>query len=219
MTNDIKIINNFISQKDAKFFIDYTNNNFENENLFRKRVGVAYGKGLAYRAVFPDEKPATLYKEIENKIIFYSNLFINEIKKITDVENFFYGVSITKLSEDIHFRIHKDIHNTLTNLKYSGVLYLNNDYEGGEIAFLEEFTPTSNFPLYDKSMNGFCYKPNSGDMVIFPSDKWHGGTRVHGGNRYAIIFWSTENDKYKFQGFDSDLVWDKMEEVKNDYSR
>jgi len=216
MINQVTIINNFISDEDAKFFIDYTNSNCENENLFRKRIGVAYGKGLAYRAVFPDEKPATLYKEIEDKIIFYSNLFINEIKKITDVENFFYGVSITKLSENIHFRIHKDIHNTLTDLKYSGVLYLNDDYEGGEIAFLEEFTPTSNFPLYDKSMNGFCYKPISGDMVIFPSDKWHGGTRISKGNRYSIIFWSTENEKYKFKDFNSEIVWDEVEKYSKD---
>lgn len=218
MINDITIINNFIPEKDAKFFIDYANSNCENENLFRKRVGVAYGKGLAYRAVFPDEKPAILYKEIEDKIIFYSNLFINEIKKITDVENFFYGVSITKLSEDIHFRIHKDVHNTLTDLKYSGVLYLNDNYDGGEIVFLEDFTPTSNFPLYDKSMNGFCYKPTSGDMVIFPSNKWHGGTRISNGDRYSIIFWSTENEEYRFKGFDSDIVWNQVEKDLENHS-
>lgn len=218
--NDIVIINNFISDHDIKFFIDYIDKNCKNENLFRKRIGVAYGKGVAYRAIFPDEKPATLYKEIENKISFYSDLFLKEIKKITNTKNYFYGVSITKLSEDIHFRIHKDVHNTLTSLKYSGVLYLNDNYNGGEISFLEEFNPTSNFPLYDKSMGGFCYKPTSKDMVIFPSNKWHGGTKVSDGDRYSIIFWSTEDEKYQFKGFDSDVVWDRVEEkILNDYSR
>lgn len=209
--SDVIILNNFISDQNAKFFINYIDKNCDNEILFRKRIGVAYGKGTAYRAVFPDEKPAKLYKEIENKIKFYSDLFLKETNKITNTKNYFYGVSITKLSEDIHFRIHKDVHNTLTNLKYSGVLYLNDNYSGGEISFLEEFEPTSNFPLYDKSMGGFCYKPNSGDMVIFPSDKWHGGTRVSGGDRYSIIFWSTEDETYQFRGFDSDIVWDEVE--------
>ena len=33
--------------------------------MFRKRIGVAHGEGAAYRAVFPDEKPATLFKDLE----------------------------------------------------------------------------------------------------------------------------------------------------------
>lgn len=211
MKNDVIILNDFISSKDSLFFIKYIDDNCENEKLFRKRTGVAYNKGLAYRAVFPDEKPPFLYKQLESEIYKYSKLFIDEVNKISDKENFFYGVSITRLSEDIHFRIHKDVHNTLTSLSYSGVLYLNDDYDGGEISFLDEFYPTSSFPLYDKSMGGFCYKPKSGDMVIFPSDKWHGGTKVVGANRYSIIFWSTEDINYQFQGFDSEIVWDKVE--------
>jgi len=220
MDNDVIIINNFINEKDISFFINYIDNNCDNENLFRKRVGVAYNKGMAFRAVFPDEKPPYLYKEIEKAINKYSKLFINEIDKISKNKNFFYGVSITKLSEHIHFRIHKDVHNTLTNLSYSGVLYLNDNYEGGEISFLEDFYPTSNFPLYNKEMGGFCYKPKKSDMVIFPSDKWHGGTKIVGGHRYSIIFWSTEDKKYEFQGFDSKTVWDDIEKkVLNDGTR
>lgn len=211
MNKDVNIINNFISKEDATFFINYIDQNCHDEILFRKRVGVAYNKGLAFRAVFPDEKPPTLFKNIEKEITKYANYFIDEVEKVSLNKNYFYGVSITRLSKDIQLRIHKDVHNTITSLSYSGVLYLNDDYEGGEIAFLDEFEPKSIFPLYEKEMGGFCYKPKFGDLVIFPSDKWHGGTRVIEGERYSIIFWATENEEYKFQGFDSEKVWDKVE--------
>lgn len=211
MNENVHIVNNFITEKDADFFINYIDKNCDNELLFRKRIGVAHKKGLAFRAVFPDEKPPTRFKNIEKEITKYANLFINEIEKISLNKNYFYGVSITRLSKDIQLRIHKDVHNTITSLSYSGVLYLNDNYLGGEIAFLDKFKPESIFPLYEKEMGGFCYKPKFGDLVIFPSDKWHGGTRVEDGYRYSIIFWSTENENYKFKGFDSEIVWDEVE--------
>ena len=53
---------------------------------------------------------------------------------------YFYGVSITRLSKDIQIRIHTDVHDYFTDLLYSGVIYLNDDYLGGEITFLDEYS-------------------------------------------------------------------------------
>jgi predicted 2-oxoglutarate/Fe(II)-dependent dioxygenase YbiX len=111
------------------------------------------------------------------------------------------------LSKDIQLRIHQDEHNTFSKLSYSAVMYLNDNYEGGEICFLKDFSSDFDFPLYEKEMNGLEYKPDKGDLVIFKSDTWHGGTKIENGNRYSIIFWSTEQEEYQFKGFDSDNVW------------
>ena len=59
----------------------------------------------------------------------------------------------------------------------SAVLYLNDDYTGGEIEFREQ---------------GVKLKPTAGSVVVFPSVKpfYHASLPVLGGNKYmAPIFW------------------------------
>ena len=203
----IKVVDNFIDEVDSKYFIDYIDKNFKDETRFRHRVGVAYNKGLAVRAVFPDEKPASLYKDLEQIVNKYSKKFIEYVKENYQNENlYFYGISITKLSKDIQLRIHQDIHNDFSSLSYSCVMYLNEDYSGGEVVFLEEFVPTSPFPLYNDNLGGLVLKPKSGQAFIFPSAQWHGGKRILDGNKYAIILWLTPDKEYEFEGFDSDKV-------------
>lgn len=223
--DDVKIVNNFISKEDIETFTKYIDDNWENQDLFRHRVGLAFNKGLALRAVFPDEKPASLFKELEEIVYRNSEKFLSLSKELFSDERdvYFYGVSITRLSEDIQIRIHKDVHNYFTDLLYSGVVYLNDDYDGGEITFLDNYEPRAEdikfdhsksanieFALYDDSLGGFSYKPKAGDMVIFPADKLHGGKRVTRGTRDAIVFWSTLAKDYEFEGFDSDRIVAKI---------
>jgi len=219
--DDVKIIENFVDEEDIIFFTKYINDNYMDQNKFKHRTGVAFNKGLAARAIFPDEKPASMFKELENIINKYSNKFIKECKKffLDDREILFYGVSITRLSKDIQIRIHQDIHNDFVDLLYSGVLYLNDDYEGGEVTFLNNYTVKDEdyliypgtdkkilFPIYKNDLGGLVYKPKKGDLVIFPSLKYHGGRMVENGNRDSIILWSTLNKKYEFEGFNSNRV-------------
>lgn len=63
------------------------------------------------------------------------------------------------------------------NLKYVGILYLNNDYEGGDLFFPE---------------HGISIHPNSGSMYIFSGgvENIHGVTEITSGTRYSIVsFW------------------------------
>lgn len=223
--DDVKIVNNFISKEDINTFTKYIDNNWEDQNLFRHRVGLAFNKGLAVRAVFPDEKPPSLFKELEDIVYRNSEKFLSMSKELFSDERevYFYGVSITRLSKDIQIRIHTDVHNYFTDLLYSGVIYLNDNYEGGEITFLDEYNAREedikfdhskaqkiDFPLYDDSLGGLSYKPKAGDMVIFPANKLHGGKVVTEGTRDAIVFWSTLSKEYAFEGFDSDRVLKKI---------
>lgn len=218
---DVKVINNFIEKQDIDFFTNYIDENYLDESKFRHRVGLAFNKGLAARAVFPDEKPASLFKELKPLIDKYSVKFIEECRSFysDDRDIYFYGVSVTRLSKDIQIRIHQDIHNDFVDLLYSGILYLNDDYEGGEVTFLDNYTvrekdyidyPGSDqkviFPLYDDSLGGAVYKPKRGDLVILPALKYHGGKVISSGNRDSIILWTTLNKQYEFEGFESDRV-------------
>jgi molybdopterin converting factor small subunit len=76
-------------------------------------------------------------------------------------------------------------------------MYLNDDYEGGEIEFRlfdglyhEMKTEDSNFIdlKNNKTIEGFNYKPKAGDIVIFPSDipYYHGIKKIVKGNKLLI---------------------------------
>lgn len=59
-------------------------------------------------------------------------------------------------------------------------MYLNDDYEGGEISFLNE-----------EDTEVVIYKPKAGDIVVFPSGEpyYHGTLPIFNKNRYIIRTW------------------------------
>ena len=67
----------------------------------------------------------------------------------------------------------------------SATLYLNDDYEGGEVSFLNEFDNTI-----------VNYKPKAGDVVVFPGDKpfFHAAYKTTGANKYFGRHFLTWND-------------------------
>ena len=73
-----------------------------------------------------------------------------------------------------HFRVHAD-HGPHYNCTVSAVIYLNDNYEGGEIAF----------PRLDK----LVYKPKRGDVVIFPSNYIyeHSSEPMIFGDKYSVV--------------------------------
>lgn len=95
-----------------------------------------------------------------------------------DKLNYYYYHAL-KYSKNDYFRIHHDHYAETIN--YSRLLticlYLNEDYEGGELCF----------PSIKKT---FRFK--SGDAIIFPSNWmfYHGVNPILSGNRYSITIWA-----------------------------
>lgn len=97
-------------------------------------------------------------------------------------------------------------------------MYLNDDYDGGEIEF-KVF-------LKDGSFNRITYKPDAGDVIIFPSKPpyWHGVRETTNGEKQFVrSFWYvTENPSDKWlqneKRFGAD-VWNKMEEDRKNTER
>lgn len=68
-------------------------------------------------------------------------------------------------------------------------VYLNDDYEGGEVSFLNE---------EDESI--ITYKPKAGDVVVFPSGKpfYHAANKLSKNNKYLLrqfVSWNYIGDK------------------------
>lgn len=81
-----------------------------------------------------------------------------------------------------HFMEHAD-HGYSYNCTVSLVAYINDNYEGGEIAF---------------RLQGINYKPKAGDLVIFPSNFIYPHTAkvVTEGTKYSIVTMLDYSDKY-----------------------
>ena len=79
-----------------------------------------------------------------------------------------------------HFIIHAD-HGPAYNCTVSAVIYLNDDYEGGEI----------NFPRLDN----FTYKPKVGDIAVFPSNYIyeHAAMPIKSGTKYCVVIMTDIN--------------------------
>jgi hypothetical protein len=78
-----------------------------------------------------------------------------------------------------------------TNKSFTSIIYLNDDYEGGE--------------LYFPQHNGFEIKPKKGTMLIFSGtiDNMHGIKEVTSGTRYThVTFWSNNISKSSKIAFD-----------------
>ncbi len=81
-------------------------------------------------------------------------------------------------------------------LKYSLVMYLNDDYEGGEISFtirdpngpISGTTPDPDFSLSDPDSYTFAVKPKAGSVIIFPPSPpyHHTAHLVKSGFKYMI---------------------------------
>lgn len=79
-----------------------------------------------------------------------------------------------------YFKIHGD-HGPYYACTISAVVYLNDDYDGGEIEFIRQ---------------GLVVKPEVGDIVMFPSNfvYEHASLEVRSGIKYSVVIMTDYND-------------------------
>jgi hypothetical protein len=83
--------------------------------------------------------------------------------------------------EGTHFNIHAD-HGPAYNCTVSAVIYINDDYEGGEIKF--------------PRLDNFVHTPKVGDIAIFPSNYIyeHASLPMKSGTKYCVVIMMDIND-------------------------
>jgi hypothetical protein len=80
-----------------------------------------------------------------------------------------------------HFNIHAD-HGPAYNCTVSAVIYINEDYEGGEIKF--------------PRLDNYVHKPKIGDIAIFPSNYIyeHASLPMESGTKYCVVVMTDINN-------------------------
>jgi hypothetical protein len=80
-----------------------------------------------------------------------------------------------------HFNIHAD-HGPAYNCTVSAVIYINDDYEGGDLKF--------------PRLDNLIYKPRVGDIAVFPSNYIyeHASLPMESGTKYCVVVMTDIND-------------------------
>jgi hypothetical protein len=83
--------------------------------------------------------------------------------------------------EGTHFNIHAD-HGPAYNCTVSAVIYINDDYEGGEIKF--------------PRLDNYVHTPKVGDIAIFPSNYIyeHASLPMKSGTKYCVVIMTDINE-------------------------
>lgn len=83
--------------------------------------------------------------------------------------------------EGKHFLVHAD-HGPAYNCTVSAVIYVNDDYDGGEIQF--------------PRLNNYTHKPSVGDIAIFPSNYIyeHASLPMKSGTKYSVVIMTDINE-------------------------
>jgi SM-20-related protein len=200
------IVKNFLSKKLMKFIVDATQNK---ENKVQAQVKVEATKGIVESQIIQKYRKTNIY-ELEKK---FQRLYKKRFLKLKPEFEKFYNVMLTQ-STDIqvleykqgfYYVKHADDSSEIADKngqtigfkcvapqrKLTTVLFatsydeINDDgyhFRGGELLF--------NY-LYDENGNKIKYKPQAGDMIVFPSNPFfsHEVLKVQQGYRLTLVQW------------------------------
>jgi hypothetical protein len=128
------------------------------------------------KTIAPSEGNDYIYKTLEKAFDDVARDYA-KAQGITDEPKLFPQYPIKKYQPGTFMGAHFDQQEGDERLKVSFVMYLNDDYEGGEISFtiaspggiLTGARPPSDFDLAEKDTNyTFAVKPKAGSIIVFP---------------------------------------------------
>jgi hypothetical protein len=192
MTKDkIKIVKNFISDKDIQEYCDYNDWLLENKIDYffiggkGKRPVLQFGKDLYEKYQSHTSLDGIIDQHMIDKINSLWRKVSETIGDLFDDKNALYPCSfwIAKQFPGARVAIHEDNDQGANmHFKYSVVLYLNTLSSGGELDFPEL---------------GYTIKPDAGDLVVFTSQDT-GPHQVLSipEVRYTIPMWFTEDESF-----------------------
>jgi hypothetical protein len=164
--NNIKIINNFLNKREIQLLMS----------------GIPNAKFSTFVAQKDDKGEAlvSLNRYYMKDIFKTIDKVKKEVIKAYEVENIKAveerGISIVRWDKGSYLTLHADDLGYVPHNNIAVLIYLNDDYEGGEI----------NFPTHD-----LCIKPEVGSLLIFPGslNYPHEVKEVLSGTRYTVALW------------------------------
>jgi len=173
VSSDIFEVVDFLSELELSVIQSFIENASESESWNHVPVESHWhGRVLMVKETSKDPMLAHFFmSKLEEKV---ASFFENYIQ-IHDMS------SIIRYRTDDHMDVHRDnVEKSDHNNVYGVVLYVNDDYEGGEIYY-----PDSNIE----------FKPKKNSMVIHPAGLSHGVRTVTGGVRYVLTTFVRGSDK------------------------
>jgi predicted 2-oxoglutarate/Fe(II)-dependent dioxygenase YbiX len=176
----INILEDKISNSENTFYwkqaqINNKENNIDSRNCFDFKYKREHlGNLMPY-----DQKLFDIHKTVED----YLNMALGHYQKSWNLfVNYKEAFNFVKYGPNQYFKIHGD-HGPHYTCTVSAVVYLNDDYEGGEIDFIRQ---------------ELKIKPSVGDIVLFPSNYVyeHASCEVTSGTKYSVVIMLDYNDKY-----------------------
>ncbi len=135
--------------------------------------------------------------KIKNEISECRDIITNLVKKSFNVDVFPNTTTLVMWKKGKSMSIHKD--NAYENdkrllhmRKYSTVMYINDDFEGGETVILKE----------NSNEIEYVSKPQTGSVLIFRSDEscLHCVKKIEKGERLTLAMWFATEEKYLENG-------------------
>lgn len=159
--SDAKVTNSDVAIKKARDCVDFK---YKQENL---------GPRNETNAELID-----LHQEIYEKL----KLCIDDYARYWGIDVVYYeAFNFVKYEgEGTHFNIHAD-HGPAYNCTVSAVIYINDDYEGGEIKF--------------PRLDNYVHTPRVGDIAVFPSNYIyeHASLPMKSGTKYCVVIMTDIN--------------------------
>jgi hypothetical protein len=193
---DVVEVKNFISKDICDKIIKYLDGQSERWSIFNKTFTECYGM------------PISLYdKNLENYDLdkdFFQQLHYKFKKSVEEFFNKdFVGVTYhaQKWNEGGMVEPHSDTsdldgnENENSSNKYTVILYLNDDYDGGNLYFTQ---------------HNIEIKPNNGSILTFPGNHTniHGVSKVENGTRYTIVSW-WDIEEYSINE-EEEAIWNQL---------
>lgn len=169
-TENIKIIPNFLTKEE----IDYLLLNLD-KRTFISFVSQKDHNGNALTHMHKYDGLRDIHNVVDRCKEEIQKAFGIEKDKVQAKQN---GLSVVKWDEGTYLNLHVDDLGYVTDNHLPVHIYLNDDYEGGEV----------NFPTH-----GLSIKPNVGDFIVFPGNMHyaHEVAKVLSGTRYTLPIWFT----------------------------
>lgn len=192
----LNVYHNVFSKEDADRYIDTLESNLDGTKKYKWSEAQVTNSSTPIKkardCVDFKYKPENLgpRNDLNAPLIDLHQEIYNKLKYCIDDYARYWGINVVYYEafnfvkyegEGKHFRVHAD-HGPAYNCTVSAVIYINDDYEGGEIQF--------------PRLNNYVLKPKVGDIAVFPSNYIyeHASLPMKSGTKYSVVIMTDINE-------------------------
>jgi 2OG-Fe(II) oxygenase superfamily/Peptidase C39 family len=172
---NVKVIDAFFTKEECEYMISYT----EENNLFQQSP-LANEKGAIFYSDFRTSFTSIIK---EDKDPFFDKIYQKVVNFLDVPRSHIEYLECVRYSKGQEFRPHWDTNDNNEDRTHTIVVYLNDDFDGGETYF-----PTLNYKITPKKGRVLYFRDRDDKQNIIPYSL-HAGLPVNKGIKYACNIW------------------------------